>query len=66
MTKKLRWYEYITINVYWLGLNVSSGTITPVLLPFLVAMFVPAAMKNSNLATVRVVGLAAAMLVQPL
>lgn len=66
MTKKLRWYEYITINIYWLGLNVSSGTITPVLLPFLVAMFVPAAMKNSGLATIRVVGLAVAMLVQPM
>ena len=66
MNKKLRWHEYITINIYWLGLNVATGTITPVLLPFLVAMFVPAAMKNSGLATVRVVGLAAAMLVQPL
>jgi MFS family permease len=66
MTPKLRWYEYITINIYWLGINVSTGTITPVLLPFLVAMFVPTAMKNTSLATVRVLGLAAAMLVQPL
>jgi len=66
MTKKLHWYEYITINIYWLGLNISTGTITPVLLPFLVAMFVPATMKNSDLATIRVIGLAAAMLVQPL
>jgi MFS family permease len=66
MMKKLRWYDFITINIYWLGLNVSTGTITPVLLPFLVALFVPAAMKNSGLATVRVIGLAAAMLVQPM
>jgi len=64
--KKLRWYDFITINIYWLGLNISSGTITPVLLPFLVALFVPAAMKNSGLATVRVIGLAVAMLVQPM
>lgn len=66
MTKKLRWHEYITINIYWLGLNTSNGIITPILLPFLVAMFVPAAMKNSGLATVRVIGLAAAMLIQPI
>jgi Na+/melibiose symporter-like transporter len=36
-----------------------------VLLPFLVALFMPAAQKNSYLATVRVIGLAVAMLVQP-
>ena len=64
--KKLRWYDFITINIYWLGLNIASGTITPVLLPYLVALFVPAAMKNSGLATVRVIGLAVAMLVQPM
>ncbi len=66
MTKKLHWHEYITINIYWLGLNTSNGIITPILLPFLVAMFVPAAMKNSGLATIRVVSLAAAMLIQPM
>ncbi|MFC1996186.1 MFS transporter [Chloroflexota bacterium] len=64
--KKLHWYDFITINIFWLGLNVSTGTITPVLLPYLVAMFVPDAMKNSGLATVRVIGLALAMLVQPM
>ncbi len=66
MTKKLRWYDYITFNIYWLGLNASNGIITPILLPFLVAMFVPAATKNTGLATVRVIGLAAAMLIQPM
>ncbi len=66
MTKKLRWHDYITINIFWLGLNTSNGIITPILLPFLVALFVPSAMKNSGLATIRVVGLAVAMLVQPM
>ena len=66
MNRPLRWYDHITINIYWLGLNVSSGVITPVLLPYLVALFVPPEQKNTYLATVRVVGLAVAMLVQPM
>jgi len=66
MKKPLRWYDYITINIYWLGFNIASGSMTPVLLPYLVALFVPAAQKNSYLATMRVIGLAVAMLIQPL
>jgi MFS family permease len=64
--KRLRWHDYITINIYWFGLNTSNGIITPILLPHLVALFVPLSMKNSSLATVRVAGLAVAMLVQPM
>ena len=64
--KEWRWYDHITINIYWLGLNVASGTITPVLLPYLVALFAPLELKNTYLATIRVIGLAVAMTVQPL
>lgn len=64
--KGWRWYDHITINIYWLGLNVASGTITPVLLPYLVALFAPLELKNTYLATIRVIGLAVAMTVQPL
>lgn len=63
--RPLRWLDFITLNVYWAGLNVSAGVITPVLLPYLVASFVPDGQKNTSLAMVRVVGLAVAMLVQP-
>ena len=66
MDREFGWRDHIGINIYWFGLNVASGVITPVLLPYLVALFVPAAMKNSYLATIRVVGLAVAMMVQPL
>jgi MFS family permease len=66
MKKAMHWYDHITINIYWLGLNVATGTITPVLLPYLVILFVPPEQKNSYLATVRVVGLAVAMMVQPM
>jgi MFS family permease len=64
--RNLRWYEHITLNAYWLGLNIASGTITPVLLPYLVLLFMPEEQKNTYLANVRVVGLAVAMLIQPL
>ncbi|MCR4406757.1 MAG: MFS transporter [Anaerolineae bacterium] len=64
--KRLRWYDYITINIYWLGINIATGAITPIILPYLVALFVPAEVKNTYLSIVRVAGLAVAMLVQPL
>jgi MFS family permease len=66
MTRPIRWYDHIAINIYWLGLNVASGTITPVLLPFLVALFAPAEQKNTSLANIRVISLAVAMMVQPM
>ncbi len=66
MKREMRWSDYITINIFWLGINIASGTITPVLLPYLVALFVPDEVKNTSLATIRVVGLAMAMLVQPM
>lgn len=66
MNRVLRWYDHLTINIYWLGLNVASGSITPVILPFLVALFVPPEQKNTYLATIRVIGLAVAMMIQPM
>jgi MFS family permease len=64
--RTLRWIDHVWINIYWFGLNVSAGIITPVLLPYLVALFVAQEEKNSYLALLRVSGLAVAMLVQPL
>jgi MFS family permease len=66
MKEEMRWYDHITINIYWLGINVASGTITPVLLPYLVALFAPSEFKNTYLASIRVIGLAVAMMVQPM
>ena len=64
--RKLRWIDHFGLNAYWLGLNIASGVITPLLLPYLVLLFMPPEQKNTYLAMVRVVGLAVAMLVQPL
>ena len=63
--RELRWYDFITINSYWLGFNIVSASITPLLLPYLVALFVPSDLKNTYLATIRVASLALAMLLQP-
>lgn len=62
----LRWVDFFTLNSYALGLSTAAGILTPVLLPYLVALCVPAAQKNTYLAAVRVIGLAVAMLMQPL
>jgi len=37
--KKIRWWDHLTINAYWLGLNVISGSLTPLILPLLVEHF---------------------------
>ena len=66
MQKTLGWRDHLFINIYWLGLSVSAGVITPVLLPYLVTIFVSHDVKNTYLALLRVAGLAVAMLVQPL
>ncbi len=66
MSKLLRWYQHLAINSYWLGLNIATGIITPLLLPYLVVQFMPADYKNTYLANLRVIGLAVAMFVQPL
>jgi MFS family permease len=64
MNRDLRWHDYITLNLYWFGFAVESGSITPVLLPFLVALYVPSGLKNTYLANIRVTSLALAMLAQ--
>jgi len=66
MKRALRWRDHVAVNIYWLGLNTVSGTITPVLLPYLVALYVPDTQKNTYLAAIRVAGLAVAMTIQPL
>lgn len=66
MKKKLPWYRLCAINSYWLGINSANGTLTPLLLPYLVLLLVPPQVKNSSLASLRVLGLTVAMLVQPL
>ncbi len=62
----MRWHRYITINLPWFGLTMVSGSMTPLILPFLVQQFVPAATKNTALGDIRFFSLMVALLVQPL
>lgn len=66
MKKELRWYNHFALNAYWLGQSFVSGVMTPILTPWLVLFFAPEAQKNTYLSIVSVIGLAVAMLVQPL
>ncbi len=66
MKRSLHWYDFLAINSYGFGLSLASGILTPVLVPFLIVLFMPPDQKNTYLATLRVVGLAVAMFIQPL
>ncbi len=63
--KHLRWYDFITINIFWLGLNIRNTAIGSYFMPYLVALFVPEAIMNTALGALRSAGLVIAMLVQP-
>lgn len=65
MKRELNGFELLGLNSYSLGLSTAAGIFTPVLLPYLVVTFMPVEQKNTYLAAVRVIGLAVAMLVQP-
>jgi MFS family permease len=66
MKQNLRWHDHLKLNILWLGVNIEIGSITPLILPYLVALLVPGAQKNTYLAVIRVISLAVAMLVQPM
>ena len=64
--KKLRWFDYIIINIYWLGLTTLSQTVTPLVFPLLVQKFVGEAGKGTFFGTLRLWTLMVALLVQAL
>lgn len=63
--KRIRWYDYITINLFWLGLNIRNTALGSIIMPYLVDIFAPEAIKNTALGAMRSAGLVIAMLVQP-
>ena len=66
MKRSLHWYDFLAMNSYFFGTSLASGILTPVLIPALILLFMPPDQKNTYLATLRVVGLAVAMFIQPL
>jgi MFS family permease len=64
--RPLHWYDYISINSYWLGLSSISQTLSPLLLPLLVQHFVGESQKGSYFGSLRLWTLMVAILVQAL
>ncbi len=63
--KRLHWYDHISVNLYWLGLNIRNTAVGSVFTPYLVALFVPTGKQNTALGVISTAGLIIAMLVQP-
>ncbi len=66
MKQQLRWFDYITINIYWLGLTALSQTLSPLVFPLLVQQFVGEQEKGTFFGTLRLWTLMVALLVQAL
>ena len=63
--KRVRWYDHLSINLFWLGLNIRNTALGSVFMPYLVGIFAPEAIKNTALGAMRSAGLVIALLVQP-
>jgi MFS family permease len=63
--KRLRWFDFLSINLFWLGLNIRNTAVGTFLMPTLVGFYAAAEWKNTALSTMRTAGLIIAMLVQP-
>jgi len=66
MKRDLRWYDFLSINIYWLGLTSLAQTMTPLVVPLLVQHFVGDESKGAFYGTLRLWTLMTALLVQSL
>ena len=66
MNREIRWYDYITINIFYFGLTTRSQTLTPLIIPLLVQKFVGDAIKGAAYGNLRLWALMIAVLVQGL
>ncbi len=66
MPRPLRWYDLLTINIYFTGLTTLAQTMTPLVVPLLVQQFVGEARQGSFYGTARLWSLMTALLVQAL
>lgn len=63
--RRLRWYDFISINLFWLGIGFRNNSVHAIFLPFLVNLFVVESIRNSALGAAKAAGLVIAMLAQP-
>jgi MFS family permease len=66
MKQRYHWYDYITINIYWLGLNMMNQTMSPLVVPLLVQKFVGEENKATYYGNLRLWSLMVALLIQSL
>jgi len=64
MKPSFRWYDYITINIYHLGLSTLSQTLAPLVYPLLVQQFVGEEAQGTFFGTLRLWSLMVALLAQ--
>lgn len=63
--KRIRWYDYITINIYWLGLTTVSQA-NGLIQPLLIQKFVGAEQQGTMYGNLRLYTLMVALLIQAL
>jgi len=66
MTRAPRWYDIITINVFYLGLTTLTQTFVPLVLPLLVQKYVGETQQGAYFGRMRLWALMAALLAQAL
>jgi MFS family permease len=66
MERKIRWYDYITVNIFYFALTARSQTLTPLILPLLVQTFMGDEVKGAAYGNLRLWALMIAVLVQGL
>jgi MFS family permease len=64
--KRLRWYDFLFINLFWFGMNIRNTAVGSFFMPYLVAQYAPSDWKNTALSAMSTAGLIIAMIVQPL
>lgn len=66
MKRSIRWYDYITINIYWFALTTRSQVLSPLIIPLLVQRFMGEAAKGAYVGNIRLWALMVAVLFQAL
>ena len=62
--RPLRWFDAITVNIYFFGLTTLSQTMTPLVIPLLVQHFVGIDQQNSYYGNLRLWSLMVALIIQ--
>ncbi len=66
MNREIRWYDYLSINIYWFALTTRSQVLTPLIVPLLVQRYVGEAVKGAYVGRIRLWALMVALLMQAL